>query len=92
MQTELRSAEAERDSGLGEFDERNERDQSRWRIELYAMPDDRWQQNEISARAPAIVDAMISVLIAWMQTDVHSRDRLAELLWSVDEALLTPIR
>ena len=61
-------------------------------IELYAMPDDRWQQNEISARAPSIVDAMNSLLNAWMQTDVHSRDRLAELLWTVDEALLTPIR
>lgn len=61
-------------------------------VELYAMPDDRWQQNEISARAPSIVDAMNSLLNAWMQSDVHSRDRLAELLWSVDEALLTPIR
>jgi hypothetical protein len=61
-------------------------------IELFAMPDDRWQQNEISARAPAVVDAMNSLLNAWMQIDVHGRDRLTELLWNVDEALLTPIR
>lgn len=73
-------------------DDRDEVERGPLTIELFAMPDDRWQQNEISARAPAVVDAMNSLLNAWMQIDVHGRDRLTELLWNVDEALLTPIR
>lgn len=91
-QLERSAGQSESPGELGEIEEREERDRNELKIELFAMPDDRWQQNEISARAPAIVDAMNSLVNAWMQMDVHGRDRLAQLLWSLDEALLTPIR
>jgi len=91
-QSERISDQAESLGERGEIEERNERVANELKIELFAMPDDRWQQNEISARAPAIIDAMNSVVNAWMQIGVHGRDRLAQLLWSLDEALLTPIR
>lgn len=46
------------------------------KLELYAMPDDRWQQNEISQRALNIADEMTSQRDRWLKwlRDVESTE------------------
>ncbi|MCY2975517.1 MAG: hypothetical protein NTW52_12715 [Planctomycetota bacterium] len=40
--------------------------------ELYLMPDDRWQQNNVQNRVPEIVDAMMDLRRQWLQWTTDS--------------------
>jgi hypothetical protein len=40
--------------------------------ELYLMPDDRWQQNNVQNRVPEVVDAMIDLRHQWLQWTADS--------------------
>lgn len=62
------------------------------RVELFVMPDDRWQQNEVSNRAPDVVEALIPLRNAWLAYGGDGSKRLRELLWELDESLLNPVR
>jgi hypothetical protein len=62
------------------------------RVELFVMPEDRWQQNEVSNRAPDIVEALIPLRNAWLAYGGDGSNRLRELLWALDESLLNPVR
>jgi len=41
-------------------------------VELYLMPDDRWQQNNVQNRVPEIVDAMSDLRMQWLQWKADS--------------------
>ncbi len=59
------------------------------RVELFATPDDRWQQNEVSQRAVAIVEALTERRDAWLKCCLE--DKLVE--WTPLSSELThPIR
>ncbi len=48
------------------------------RVELFATPDDRWQQNEVSQRAHAIVEELSFHRNEWLQCSLSSGSSLAE--------------
>lgn len=54
---------------------------------LYAMPDDRWQQNEIGSRAPETLDQMRILRDAWLADLEQSPSNIASLLSTMDESL-----
>jgi len=59
---------------------------------LYAMPDDRWQQNEISSRAPETLEQMRMLRDAWTADLEQSPSNIARLLSTMDESLWRPHR
>jgi hypothetical protein len=44
------------------------------RIELFATPDDRWQQNEVSQRAQAVVEELTEHRDAWLKICIGSKE------------------
>jgi hypothetical protein len=60
--------------------------------ELFAMPDDRWQQNEVSLRAPEILDLMASLRDAWTESYRDDHAKLHGLLMTLEDALWKPVR
>jgi hypothetical protein len=60
--------------------------------ELYVSPNDRWQQNEVSSRAPEILDQMRLLRDAWLGFDDPADTGLTRLLLEWDESLWRPVR
>jgi hypothetical protein len=55
------------------------------RVELFATPDDRWQQNEVSQRAHSIVDELTLHRNEWLRYSLSSELKLAD--GSVDPSI-----
>jgi hypothetical protein len=60
--------------------------------ELFAMPDDRWQQNEIGSRAPEIVQHMQRLRDDWLRNSEDSPSNLGLILSRMDKSLWRPTR
>lgn len=60
--------------------------------ELYAMPEDRWQQNEISTRAGDILEQMNRLRNVWLNDSRNSVSNLASVLSTMDAPLWRPQR
>ncbi len=61
-------------------------------LELYVLPDDRWQQNEVSDRAAAVVESMLPILRAWLECSEDRSEQLEELLGKMNGILLDTVR
>lgn len=61
-------------------------------VELFVMPDDRWQQNEVSQRVPEIREAMASIRDAWLRSSGSNDASWQTTLRELDEALWKPVR
>ena len=61
-------------------------------VELYVLPDDRWQQNEVSGRAAAVVESMLPILRAWLDCSDDRSEQLEELLGKMNGILLDTVR
>jgi len=59
---------------------------------LFAMPDDRWQQNEISSRAPEVLERMRQLRDDWLANSDQSPSNVEDLLSRMDELLWRPHR
>jgi hypothetical protein len=59
-------------------------------IELFAMPDDRWQQNEVAARAPEVCDKMKALRDSIVQCD--QTIEFSNLLVTTDQELIKSAR
>jgi hypothetical protein len=59
---------------------------------LFAMPDDRWQQNEIRSRAPEVLEQMRLVRDAWMTDSGESPSNIDTILSRMDDSLWRPFR
>ncbi|MFN6130048.1 MAG: hypothetical protein ACK57G_17485 [Planctomycetota bacterium] len=59
---------------------------------LFAMPDDRWQQNEIGSRAPDVLQRMRQIRDEWLANSDQSPSNAEDLLSRMDESLWRPHR
>ena len=59
---------------------------------LYAMPDDRWQQNEVSSRASEILEQMRALRDAWIAESQNTPSNIGSVLSRMDSALWRPQR
>ncbi len=59
---------------------------------LFAMPDDRWQQNEIRSRAPEVLEQMRLMRDAWMTDSGQSPSNIDTILSRMDDSLWRPFR
>ena len=55
--------------------------------QLYAKPDDRWEQNEVSQRATVMVDKMTALRDLLIKTYRESNGTLGTINW-VDDSLI----
>jgi hypothetical protein len=60
--------------------------------ELFAMPDDRWQQNEIRSRAPDILRGLRQLKNDWLQTLRTNPSEVSSVLGTMDESFWRPDR
>jgi hypothetical protein len=59
---------------------------------LFAMPDDRWQQNEIRSRAPEVLEQMRLLRDAWMRDSQQSPSNIDTILSRMEGSLWRTFR
>ncbi len=69
----------------------------RWNesLELFATPEDRWEQNDISMRASDVCEFMEAIRVAWRSAalgDQECKDKLEQMLLSMDHQLVSSVR